>query len=76
MGKIEDIQWVDYLFRPQVKALIEAIELAENTLHIRLPEDFKSIVIEHQGQAPIPDIFDISGENNNSVFNYSLPFCK
>lgn len=47
-----DIAWEDYLGLPP--ATVVQVEKVERQLGIRFPEDFRRVLIAHQGQNPVP----------------------
>lgn len=59
--------------RPASPADVERVETA---LGIRFPEDYRRVVQEHQGEAPIPNLFDFEekGRRTTSVMGPLLHF--
>jgi cell wall assembly regulator SMI1 len=75
---IRSLTWRPYLWQDDRPADPAAISNAEKAIGFRFPQDYRSVVAEHQGKTPWPNAFDFGGaeERNTTAMNGLFHFLK
>jgi cell wall assembly regulator SMI1 len=58
------VTWERYVWDAPRPATLDEIEAQEQEWGITFPDDYKRVVMEHQGKTPIPYVIDIGRTNN------------
>lgn len=58
MGRDGPIDWQPYLWERPRPARPEDIDRVEAELGVRFPEDYRAVLLAHQGEVPRPELFD------------------
>jgi cell wall assembly regulator SMI1 len=61
------VRWQPYLWERSRPASPADIERVEAGLGVRFPEDYRRAVMEHQGEAPHPNLFDFVEEGKKTT---------
>ncbi|MFH7026390.1 MAG: SMI1/KNR4 family protein [Heteroscytonema crispum UTEX LB 1556] len=61
------IQWKSYLWEQSRPATLSGIKHAESVLGISFPDDYISVVMQHQGKIPKQALFDLIQNNHKTV---------
>jgi len=67
------ILWEDYVWDKYIPLTGLEIEKVESSLNVQFPDDYKSVVIKHQGQTPVQCCFKVN-DNYIVVFNTLFHF--
>ncbi|MDB9317606.1 SMI1/KNR4 family protein [Nodularia spumigena] len=75
--KLEDnqpIQWQSYLWEQSRPATLSDIERIETALRIHFPNDYRDVVMQHQGEIPQQNLFDFIENNDQTILVMGVLF--
>jgi cell wall assembly regulator SMI1 len=61
------VTWENYVWDSPRPATLDEIEALEREWGITFPDDYKRVVMKHQGMTPTPYVIDIGSNSNNVI---------